>query len=431
MRNETPVQRERHRLPSTMAGHGREHSPAQTRSSPCSGQIAQLQSMVEQSPVVESQRKASESIGSSPCVTAQRQALQFQQRGASTAPQAVVQRKIGEEGNVIFGLSGRSVEAIQAAITAGYTTFDGADSYGDTIALLATAIKESGKARDKFEVIYKVDRTPPKDLESHLRTVAGVLGGYIDHVLIHKMTDAEQARQYSPILVLLKGQGLIRQVGGGDVQATMEKPFKEMESFEVDANDLFLAPDTDALIEKLNKSGKPVFVYNIVGTLKNLLGMDVEQVPAQSQLSAMVNKIHGLVPKAEPILSSRTAEKAAANLKIYEAEDETAAFEAYQQIEEGAKTQNPSVPVGEMAAGVKERVDAILFGGYDWGAERLFDTEKEYTETREKMLARFTAPELATRYQGEAKVFTLRQLIYMLFDSSGNCHRVEASNFLT
>jgi hypothetical protein len=84
-----------------------------------------------------------------------------------------------------------------------------------------------------------------------------------------------------------------------------------------------------------------------------------------------------------------------------------------------------------MAEGVRERVTGILFGDYDWGAASLFSTELEYTKTRDKMLALFTAEELATRYRGETKVFTLRQLVSMLFDPSGNCHRVEASNFLT
>ena len=39
-------------------------------------------------------------------------------------------------------------------------------------------------------------------------------------------------------------------------------------------------------------------------------------------------------------------------------------------------------------------------------------------------------PELAVRYEHKGKSFTLRHLVGMLFDPTGNCHRVEASNFL-
>lgn len=419
--------------------------------SPQSAKISQLEAMSESnqqakrehslavkinsSPAMIAQSKISGSIDDSPRVVAQRKVFDALAGTAQlfTPQQGLVQRKIGEEGNVIFGLSGRDAEAIRAAVDAGYTTFDGADSYGDTIIHLAAAIKaaeKKGKARASFDVIYKVDKTPPKDLEAHLRSVAAMLG-YIDHVLIHKVTDSAQAEKYSPILAALKMEGLIIKVGAGDVQAGMDTQFKGQDSFEVDANDLFLAPDTDTLIEKLNKSGKPVFVYNIVGTLKNLLGLGGEQLPAQSEISAMVNKIKGLVPQAEPILSSKTAEKAAANLKIHEPEDEMLAFESYGRIEEGARRNNPSVPVADMEASVRERVTGILFGGYDWGAESLFATEIEYAKTRDQMLTSFTAEELSSRYRGETKVFTLRQLINMLFDPSGNCHRVEASNFLT
>lgn len=427
-----------------------QHGSGAAAKSPQGGKTSPLEAMAERSQQARKEHSLLARINASPAMIAQCKIVEgidgsrhvvaqhpaFNKPASATvthAQQGIVQRKIGEEENVIFGLSGRDAKAIQAAVDAGYTTFDGADSYGDTINYLALAIKaaeKKGKSRTDFEVIYKVDKTPPKDLDTHLRSVASMFG-YIDHVLIHKVTDTAQAQKYSPILALLKKEGLIKKIGAGDVQASMEEQFKGQESFEIDANDLFLAPDTDTLIDKLNKSGKPVFVYNIVGTLKNLLGLGIENIPSQSEISAMVNKIKGKVPKAEPILSSKTTEKAAANLKIYEAEDEGLAFKAFGQIDKGVATKNPSVPIDEMDEDINARVTEILFGGYEWEAESLFSTESEYIKTRDKMWQLFTDKELATRYQGKTKTFTLRQLVSMLFDPSGNCHRVEAYNFLT
>ena len=347
----------------------------------------------------------------------------------------VVQRKIGEPSNVIFGLSGRSQEAIQAAVDAGYHTFDGADTYGNTIELLAAALKKAAKRRDEFEVIYKVDHTAPDALDGHLQAVAALLGGYIDHVLVHKATDTHLARAYLPTLLRLKSANVIRNVGAGDVKAGMDDHLQHGDSFEVDASDLFLAGDAQPLIERLNQAKKPVFVYNIMATLKKLLGLAPDARPSRPQLNAMVSAIRNKLPTAEPILSSGQAATVQANLEIDEMDDYTETdyrdgAQAYAKIEEGPKQELAVVTFQDMAGDVKDHVMSFLFS-YQWDAESMFTDSQDYTKQRDAKLALFKDEDLDVHYASDgASAHTLRALIHMLFDSTGNCHRVEAANLL-
>ncbi len=349
----------------------------------------------------------------------------------------IIQYKIGEADNVIFGLEGKSEKAVKSAVTAGYTTFDGADSYGNTIAFLAAAIQtalKGGKTRKDFHVIYKIDATAAKDLEPHIRTIAKTFDGFIDQVVIHKVTDEKQASAYRPILSKLKKEGVIKAIGAGDVKADMEDHLENMDSFEVNAVELFKGSDPATFITNLNQSQKPVFVYNIIGALRTILDIDAKADITKTQLMAMVSKIKSLVPKAEPILSSSNAEKQTSNLAVFDIKDHKAVGLARTAIEDAvAVKKKRGISFDKMQESVKSRVTAILFGGYDWAAENLFEDEKQYKITKNEKLTDFTSVELETSYQGvdedEAKTFTLRQLIEMLFDPDGNCHRVEASNF--
>jgi len=365
--------------------------------------------------------------------TAQHGVVQFAGGVGQIAP--VVQRKIGEPSNVIFGLSGRSQEAIQAAVDAGYHTFDGADTYGNTIELLAAALKKAAKRRDEFEVIYKVDHTAPDALDGHLQAVAALLGGYIDHVLVHKATDTHLARAYLPILLRLKSANVIRNVGAGDVKAGMDDHLQHGDSFEIDASDLFLAGDAQPLIERLNQAKKPVFVYNIMATLKKLLGLAPDTRPSRPQLNAMVSAIRNKLPTAEPILSSGQAATVQANLEIDEMDDYTETdyrdgAQAYSKIEEGPAQELAVVTFQDMASDVKDHVMSFLFS-YQWDAESMFTDSQDYTKQRDAKLALFKDKDLDVHYASNgASAHTLRALIHMLFDSTGNCHRVEAANLL-
>ena len=107
---------------------------------------------------------------------------------------------------------------------------------------------------------------------------------------------------------------------------------------------------------------------------------------------------------------------------------------ARKDIEDATTEDIGSVSISEMPGGVKDKINGFLFGGYDWAAENMFDDDGKYAKTKDEKLALFTQDELNVTYQGvdvdEAKNFTLQKIIEMLFDSHGNCHRVEASNFL-
>ncbi|MEH2045145.1 aldo/keto reductase [Nostoc sp.] len=367
--------------------------------------------------------------------------------------QNVVQRKIGNPDNVIFGLDGKNDKAIKDAVQAGYTTFDGADSYGNTIESLANAIKEEmekGKSRKDFEVIYKVDETKAEDLENHIKKVANMFGGYLDHVLIHKVTDQNQVAAYNPILTKLKADGVARAVGAGDVKGAMKEQFDSKDSFEVNAIELFIG-DHKTLITNLNEAAKPVFVYNVVGALKSLL--KIGEDPTQLDLQAMVGLIKNSVPKAEPILSSSSRDRQDSNLKVFDIKDyneEAMIGEIREVIEKVTQVNKEGVSIKDIPDGVKSKLTDILFGQYNWNAGTIIFTEPAkinklnncsneelkvaYETEKIDKLKNFTSEELAVEYQGvgadKAKTYSVEQLIGKLFDHSKNCNRTEASNFL-
>lgn len=352
--------------------------------------------------------------------------------GSDAAPAAssgsasgVAQRKIGEERNIIYGLSGRNLEAIRTAVDAGYTTFDAADTYGNTIELLATAAKEAGKAREDFEVIYKVAGTEPKDLMAHLLQVASLFNGFLDQVLIHKVEEVERTKQYEPILLELKQANVVRKIGGGDVKPDMVEHLAEKDSFEINAAELLLGDNAATLADALNKAQKPVFVYNVVRTLQRLLG--TEGRPTHAQIAALVGIIQNKVPAAEPILSSSSPESIKDNRTIDGGAFDDEMGEAFKLIQAGVKRENSRevVPIEAMDGNVRERVGTFLITR-EWAAETLFEDKAQYAIERAKAESLFTPEELDVRYAYNAKTYSLKTLIGMLYDSTGNCERITA-----
>jgi hypothetical protein len=353
---------------------------------------------------------------------------------AQADPAAAPGTRPSELASAVFGVSGRTLEEIRAAVAEGYRTFDCADTYGETLTHVATAIRESGTPRRAFEVIYKIDATEPAELAAHVRGVAQQLGGYVDHVLIHKVTDAPLARRYEPILAELQRAGVVSFIGSGDVKAGMDPgALAARDSFEIDAADLLIGPTSDELAAQLAAAGKPVFVYNIIGTLKRILG--TPDRPTPDQVRAVIAKLQNRVPTAEPILTSSRRDGMAENLKLEldDVEDWGAFGDAGTAIDAAAApaAAAAAVPIEQMSPDVSERVFAILYSGPEWAAESLFDDPARYLEERDRHLAAFTPAELDVRYQRGSAEHSLRQAIEMLFDSQGNCHRVAAVSFLT
>ncbi len=246
-------------------------------------------------------------------------------------------------------------------------------------------------------------------------------------MLIHKCDDTSRAKKYDPILQELKLGKFIKQVGAGDVTSAMDDHFKDKVSFEINARALFLGPDAEALVYKLNKSGKPVFVYNIVNTAKLFLGDN----PSKDDITGFINMIHGKVKLAEPILSSGKSESIKENLGAVDIEDYGAVGESRDKLEKGVDREQKKlgVPLTEMKEEVKLPLRELL-KSYDWLASDLFDVKSDYQKHMQKAMELFKENELQVVYVYESKVYMLRTLIEMLFDSAGNCHRVDASNFL-
>jgi hypothetical protein len=189
-----------------------------------------------------------------------------------------------------------------------------------------------------------------------------------------------------------------------------------------------------ALARNLDLTRKPVFVCNVIGTLKSLLHIQDEKSPSDVQIMAMVSKLKGLVGAAEPILSSSAARQVSNRAVFDPQENQTAAVgEAYRAIDRAGAANESAVSIAEMPPTVATRAEAILFEGLDRAAEELFDDPAKHAIHRDRCARRFTPQELGTLYRGVdedgAKTFTLKPLIGMPFDGSGNCHRVEASNF--
>ena len=345
----------------------------------------------------------------------------------------IIQRKIGNQDNVVFGLEGKNKQAIEYAVNAGYSVFDGADSYGDTIDLLAEVMQEQHKTRANYEVVYKVSVIKPYVLESHLRIIAKKFGGYLDHVLIHKAPD-QYASQYSVLLEHLKDLDVIKSAGMGDARVNVDTDFKNKDSFEIDANAILVSPDAEDLVKKLNETGKPVFVYNVLSTLTNVLNIEVGDVTS-TKLSAFLTMIKGIVPKAEPILSSGSRERIESNLTAYDYEDKDMmqVYNDTQTITSAIENLTQGTPVNEMEHEVEAKMTTILFLR-DWSQGGLWESNEACNQELEQKKALFNAQQLQTKYGGlgesEGKAFTLMKLLKMLYHYAGNCKRVEAATFL-
>lgn len=364
----------------------------------------------------------------------------------STPDNNPVQRKIGKDGNVIFGLSGKDRTAIENAVDAGYTTFDAADTYGDTIGVLAKVLKEKGVERSNYEIIYKVAATAPNDVFEHVKAVATGFEGFLDHVMIHKVTEEARANDYWSELKRLKDEGFAKAIGAGDIQAGMEKYMAESDSFEVDAAQL-LGPDGNTLVEQLKASKdaddqpKPVFVYNILHYAKEVFGVERVADVSSIQLKMLIWEIQNLVPGAEPILSSKKAETQKKNLAITEEPSDEEYNEMgpiKDQLDKRNAERVAEVSMRDMLRATKEKI-ASFIDNYQWEEQPVKKGSKEfkdedYEKEMRSILGRFTKEELAIVYQDPGsttnKSCSLQTLIEMLFDKTGNCHRVAAFNFI-
>lgn len=331
---------------------------------------------------------------------------------------------------VVFGLSGKNEAAITTAVAAGYRIFDAADTYGGTATVLAKVLRAAKVPRRDFEIIYKIDATAPEALEGHIRTLAGRFGGYLDHVIIHKSYGDDTAA-YKVVLKKLKDARFIIKVGGGDVSADMDD-VDTADSFELDASTLLFTDEGDRLVEKLEESDKPIFVYNLVDAATRIYG----DRPTRSQLKLLISKIKSMLPSARPILSSSDEGRMRANLAS-SGEMGDGDYEDYGDmssgIDEQRKIVSRAVPMGEMDGDVQEALYAVTLAR-DYSEPYLFNADSE-TEIRECLVARsramatFTREQLGATYvAASGKAYKLSALLAMLFQPGGNCHRVEAFN---
>lgn len=337
-----------------------------------------------------------------------------------------VQRKIEDLQNVIFGLDGKSKENIEEAVKANYTSFDGADSYDETIKLLSRALHDAGKKREDYDIIYKVGLTPPENLKTHLIEIAALFDNSIDYVLVHEVMDTTRAKEYYPILKDLKKTQFIKNVGSANVDTEIFDQLEAKDSFEIDAYDLFVGQKAEELISKLKDTDKPVFVYNIIRALKIVLNKADTDPIKKSDIYAMLYNLKNKGLKVQPILSSSDAEIIRKNQKLFDLEDEEY-VDAFKISEEIAKflDKRPFISVEEMKPEVKAKIREIL-RELDPNTE-MHKYKDKYKEALEKFKDK---KELDVLYKISEKKHTLRDLLSSLF-SSKSCDRKDAYNLLT
>ncbi|ABC29772.1 hypothetical protein HCH_03004 [Hahella chejuensis KCTC 2396] len=337
------------------------------------------------------------------------------------------QGQIGGENNVIFGLNGKNENHIASAISAGYRTLDAGDTYGNTLEHLASAMAKSDIPREEFNIIYKVVGTETSKLGEHLSEVSNKLGGYIDQALVHnpEQLSHNDLNAYMNTLSSLKNDGKIHNVGMGEPRVGHPEDFHAKDSFEINAQSL-IGPNAGALIDRLEAEGKPVFVYNVASAAKELMGDDFQSI----HVCALITHIKQGISAAEPILSSSDDQRIKDNFGLaneellYTADNPLAALETkISELNNVEATPFTSIS-GELATKL-----AQLSAQHDWDKE-IFSSPGEYASAKNEALTAFTDDQLGTRVALGAKSHTVEELVNMLFESSGNCKRVEASNFI-
>lgn len=360
-------------------------------------------------------------------------------------------KKIGDDTTVIFGLDGRSEDNISDAIKCGFRTFDAANSYPGCIDNLSTAInkaitatKDSDKPirREDFEIIYKVDLEDSK-LEEHLTTVAQKLNGKIDHVLIHNASNSSP--KCWDMLKELKAEGMLIHIGAGNVNHENIGRYIEggADSFEIRASSLLLEPNSDELNEKLKQvSDKPVFIYGLHSTLKNIL----KDEPTPQHYSALLYIIENRsnLQHIHPIMSSRHADRSVENFKMGEIDQYSGPVqEAYKALKTALETPKETRTVVAMSDDSKSAVGKLI-EAKDWAASNPYqDLEPMGNEIPafDHEAAKFYRSEEIKKYSTEEldKVIsvekgcekTLGELLTALLTEDTNCKRVAAYEALT
>ncbi|HTW16106.1 MAG TPA: hypothetical protein VMF51_13305 [Nocardioides sp.] len=340
--------------------------------------------------------------------------------------------------NVTFGLSGRSAEHIRTAIAQGYRTFDGADTYGDTITLLAAEIDRavgggSGLTRDDFDIVYKVLGTEPDQVGVHVTKVAKLFGGRVDHLLIHQTTDARRAGDYLPHLLELRRTGVATHLGAGDVTAGNVAGFEHLDCFEVSADALLLAAGSDPLAAELKRIGKPVLVYNLMHAAQSLYADVAQPALTAEHLAALLALIKQRVPTAEPIVSSSDPRRSELNLGINDPDrddDFDVLGDVSGRVDRRLKQLAQFSEIAQMPDDVKRRVKELLakHSDTDW-----YESADGIAGELAAALKTFSDTELDVSYrnpEGKNQVHTLRVWITMLH-ATQNCDVAPAHECLT
>ncbi|MDK2126627.1 aldo/keto reductase [Parachitinimonas caeni] len=338
--------------------------------------------------------------------------------------------------DVVFGLDGRTREQIESAIDIGYRRFDGADSYGN-IELLAEALSNKGVEKKEIDLIYKVSTTPADRLSDHIKSLNEQFGGQIDHLLIHKADD-DRAESYIPVLKELSKDGLVKAIGIGDVTHDMDHLLIKdswVKSFEINAVSLLRGEHSEELCKKLQDSGKPVFIYNIVDATKSILRKGTP--PENIEIAAIVNFIQDKVSRAEPILSSGSSQRQLENANATEIDDRWNEINKAKNQISSSLTPPPDIPVKDfinIEDNVLDRIKEVLATQASWDGEKLFDKSEDCERAKNEALGKFQPEELSVVYKGAGKAeneeYSIGTLVDMLYRQEGNCKRVEAYNFI-
>jgi diketogulonate reductase-like aldo/keto reductase len=238
------------------------------------------------------------------------------------AVQAAVDRAISEAHQainplLIFGMDGRTLQQIKAAIKIGYRRFDCAESYGNTN-LLAQAVKTSGVKLADFRVTYKFDVRSgegSKDLKSRLTNAAALFGGSVEDIIIHNL-DAPHDRIKAAYRVLdeLQREDVAEDIGVGNVREEHAHLIEELEEIsEIDVIEVSIAAvlTSAKLLDLLETNGAHLYYYDVVSTAREI-GFDSEVA-----MRNLVYTITRKFPDSSMILSSGSVQRQVSNFRAF------------------------------------------------------------------------------------------------------------------
>jgi diketogulonate reductase-like aldo/keto reductase len=335
--------------------------------------------------------------------------------------------------NVVFGLQNRTTDQIEIALQQGYRTFDGADTYGGTMAALAEAVanrERDGAAipREEMNIVYKVSgEIVDEDLYKHVSDVADLFGGYLDHVLIHKAKHQGLHEQGNlAILRELRTDKKATHIGAGDATVDQVSTIDDLDSFEMPVQGLMNVDGSGTdVAAALKATKKPVFVYNLMRELDALYDDEAHGTP---EARALLDHLRVLVPSAEPIASSSNQERNQANLTVLgdpNFEDEQLAPRLNSMIE--GRMAREVHELGDMPQLVADQVRTI--------AQRR--TEQQWLECEDRTeelavnLATIDETELNVVYRevDSGKILSLKQWLVLLH-SDKSCDVVDGWAFV-